>query len=254
MSFYFVAWFAMALIAGCGPGSIREQREERDPLLRRAQAKKNAGDIDGAIEAYLYAIEKRPRSARAHLELGWIYDHDRNDYLRAAYHYQRFLELRPDSKDRDLVEGLLEQARLSFATTLPEQPNGAVRRIRMLEAENAALRAEISRLTAAASPPPRVQTASSPTTAGPASAAIPAPPPPAPGPAVQPPASAPGSAQPATTYTVQPGDTLSRIAAKVYGDSKKWQIIYEANRASLPGGPQSIKVGQTLIIPRAAAR
>lgn len=247
---------SLALLAvGCGPRSLRDAREERDPLLRRAQAKKNAADIQGAVEAYLYAIEKRPRLARAHLELGWIYDHDLKDYLRAAYHYQRFLELRPDSKDRDLVEGLLEQARISFATTLPERPNGAIRRIRMLEDENAALRAELERLTAlqtatrATLPPPVPSAATSPNVASP----------PVPAPA---PVAAPTGPQPAaraaqtsttsasTTYIVQPGDTLSRIAAKVYGDSRKWTTIYEANRAQLPGGPQSVKVGQTLVIPR----
>jgi nucleoid-associated protein YgaU len=51
------------------------------------------------------------------------------------------------------------------------------------------------------------------------------------------------------TYSVAAGDTLSRIAGKVYSDPSRWEEIFNANRATLPS-PQSLKVGQTLVIPR----
>ena len=51
------------------------------------------------------------------------------------------------------------------------------------------------------------------------------------------------------TYRVMPGDSLSSIAAKMYQDPNQWRRIYEANRATLPS-PNSVRVGQTLIIPR----
>ncbi|MBR4597204.1 MAG: LysM peptidoglycan-binding domain-containing protein, partial [Opitutales bacterium] len=50
-------------------------------------------------------------------------------------------------------------------------------------------------------------------------------------------------------YTVQVGDTLSSISRKVYGNSNKWREIFNANREKL-STPQSLKPGQTLIIPR----
>ena len=52
-------------------------------------------------------------------------------------------------------------------------------------------------------------------------------------------------------YTVQPGDTLSGIAEKFYGDTseKSWQRIYEANKAVIGGNPQVIMPGQHLTIP-----
>ena len=55
-----------------------------------------------------------------------------------------------------------------------------------------------------------------------------------------------GSAQ--KTYTVQPGDTLAKIAQTVYGDSARWKEIFEANRDQIPN-PDLIQVGQELIIP-----
>ncbi|NQT46865.1 MAG: LysM peptidoglycan-binding domain-containing protein [Candidatus Omnitrophica bacterium] len=53
------------------------------------------------------------------------------------------------------------------------------------------------------------------------------------------------------TYVVQKGDTLSEISAKseIYGTSKKWREIFEANRDILKR-PEAIRVGQALRIPR----
>jgi nucleoid-associated protein YgaU len=51
-----------------------------------------------------------------------------------------------------------------------------------------------------------------------------------------------------TTYTVQPGDTLSSIARQVYGQASLWRVIFEANRDTLPA-PGLIKPGQVLRIP-----
>lgn len=51
------------------------------------------------------------------------------------------------------------------------------------------------------------------------------------------------------TYTVQKGETLGEISAKVYGTSRKWKKIFEANQDVLKN-PNRIKAGQVLRIPR----
>lgn len=51
-----------------------------------------------------------------------------------------------------------------------------------------------------------------------------------------------------STYTVQRGDSLSRIAKTTYGKSSLWQLIFEANRDQLDN-PDLIHPGQTLKIP-----
>lgn len=48
-------------------------------------------------------------------------------------------------------------------------------------------------------------------------------------------------------YIVQPGDSLSIIAQKVYGDLSAWPKIMNANNLSTP---DSIEAGMVLIIPR----
>jgi len=49
-------------------------------------------------------------------------------------------------------------------------------------------------------------------------------------------------------YTVQSGDTLSKIAARFYGDAKKYNLIFDANRPML-SHPDKIYPGQNLRIP-----
>jgi len=50
------------------------------------------------------------------------------------------------------------------------------------------------------------------------------------------------------TYTVRPGDTLSAIAERFYGNPGRWQWIYQANRSKI-SNPNSIYVGEKLTIP-----
>lgn len=52
-----------------------------------------------------------------------------------------------------------------------------------------------------------------------------------------------------TEYVVKKGDTLGKISQKVYGTSKKWQLIYNTNR-NIIKGPDKIYPGQKLKIPR----
>ena len=63
---------------------------------------------------------------------------------------------------------------------------------------------------------------------------------------VQPPA--PGRDQ---SYTVRPGDNLSKIAKRFYGDSEKWDLIYARNRQLIGQRPDALKVGMELVIPQA---
>ncbi|HWI16658.1 MAG TPA: LysM peptidoglycan-binding domain-containing protein [Vicinamibacterales bacterium] len=53
------------------------------------------------------------------------------------------------------------------------------------------------------------------------------------------------------TYTVQSGDTLSKIAKQHLGDANAYMKIFEANKDQL-SDPDKIKPGQVLKIPAAA--
>jgi nucleoid-associated protein YgaU len=53
---------------------------------------------------------------------------------------------------------------------------------------------------------------------------------------------------PAGSYTVQKGDTLSKISKQFYGDANKYKKIFDANRDQLKD-PDKIQPGQVLRIP-----
>ena len=51
------------------------------------------------------------------------------------------------------------------------------------------------------------------------------------------------------TYTVKKGDSLSKIAKKLYGDASKWKAIFEANQPMIKNA-DLIYPGQVLRIPK----
>ena len=52
------------------------------------------------------------------------------------------------------------------------------------------------------------------------------------------------------TYTVRPGDSLSKIAKSLLGDAKKWRVLYDANTDVVGSNPDLIHPGQVLKIPK----
>jgi nucleoid-associated protein YgaU len=56
------------------------------------------------------------------------------------------------------------------------------------------------------------------------------------------------SGGPRQTYTVQAGDSLSRIAKQFYGNADEYMRIFDANKDKL-NDPNRIQIGQELVIP-----
>jgi tetratricopeptide (TPR) repeat protein len=238
----------IAGVSGCAKSvGALDAADERDPLMERASRLDRSNDFEGAIETYQEALELNAGLVKAHLRLGLLYDDYENNYLRAIYHYQRYLELRPDSEKYAEIEELIRLARVNYATSIPEQASDAIReltrvrqqasqmeqdmavakrRIAALEVENGKLTTALGtarkRIVADKGQVPARGSSRTSAAAAPADKAI--------------------------SYTVQRGDTLSRIATKMYDDSRKWKAIYHANRTALDS-PESLKVGQILEIP-----
>ena len=60
------------------------------------------------------------------------------------------------------------------------------------------------------------------------------------------------SAQSSATYTVKPGDSLSKIAKNVLGDANAYMDIFNANKDQLKD-PDKIQPGQVLKMPAKSA-
>lgn len=225
----------LMLLISTGCDRLSKGAEDRDPNIKRARERRAVGDYEGALENYQKALARKPDWARVHWEMASVYDQNLTNDLRAIYHYQRYLELEPKADRRKLVEDLVGAARMSYAASLPARPSEAVQEIARLNREIDELKNklafandELNRLKGAAT---SARTSGAQTTPGSA------------------PAPDAESAAPVEVYVVRSGDTLSRIAGHVYGDQDKWHVIYDANRSVLPK-PESVKVGQTLVIPR----
>lgn len=261
------AALAISLLAGC-TSQVQEQDalEFNYPAIRKARAKLREGDKQSALALLNRAIDEKPKLAQAHLEVAQLYDdYDRN-YVRAIYHYERYLELRPQTEKREMIEGFIRKAKIAFAASVAEQVPGLDKKVQALQQDNDRLKQDLRqvrenlarRIAASVLPvPPRSAVPITPLgrvsgrSGEPAMPTLAADVPPiaesAMGPALAAKAE-PVSKAAGTQYRVQRGDTLSVVAARVYHNPRKWKLIYDANRDTL-GGSQKLKTGQVLIIP-----
>ncbi|MDA0989501.1 MAG: tetratricopeptide repeat protein, partial [Verrucomicrobia bacterium] len=98
-------------MAGCSRGvAWLDQRDQDLPLMQRAAARAAEGDVESAIRLYTKALDQDPDSARAHLDMALLQHDYKKDYVGAIYHYERYLELRPDTEKRSMIE---ERSRLA---------------------------------------------------------------------------------------------------------------------------------------------
>lgn len=54
----------------------------------------------------------------------------------------------------------------------------------------------------------------------------------------------------ATTYTVQPGDTMYSIAKSQYNDGTQWKKVYNANKETVGSNPNMPHSGKVLMLPK----
>jgi tetratricopeptide (TPR) repeat protein len=226
------------LVSGCGQSVGRTNGDaERNPYFQRAQKANEMRDYQAAVGFYQKALEADSQLARAHLELGLLYDEKLGDPIAAIYHYRKFLTLEPKSDKRQLVEDFIERAKLSLASNLPQSsvvdPADLARlqneKIALMQ-ENATLQARVAELEKGSATSPQLSVA----------AALP---------------SRSASAEDvsaeiykAHTHIVQKGDTLQSLALKYYGTRSAWDKIYQVNRNVLVSKDQ-LKIGQQLVIP-----
>jgi tetratricopeptide (TPR) repeat protein len=266
-------WFWVVLLAAAGcdrPESLPFAAETDEPNFRRGQQLVKTGREQEALAAYLKVIEKRGEDApESHLEAGLIYQQHIKDPLAAIYYFRKYLELKPNSPQSELVRQRIDAATRDFARTLPAQPFESTMEkadltelVDKLQRENNQLKEELA--AARAAPP----AGGAPSAAGETPAArddnVPAAPA-----EVEPavitirthPASpanrgaaAAGSRPPAGAvaagrrHTVGPGDTLMKIAQHYYGSRSRWRDIFNANRDVMKS-ESSLKPGMELKIP-----
>ena len=264
----------VVLVAGCEPANrLSLGAETNEPQYRRGQQLLKQGRNQEALGAFLKVIETRGDDApESHLEAGLIYQQFvPKDPVAAIYHFRKYLESQPNSRQADLVRQRIDAAMRDFARTLPGQPlENQTERFELMEKidqllqENQQLKDEIAAMHPGGNAGPAGRGSASTIPAETDSALIVMRIPPyglpagrAAGPAVQsappvrPPATAPAANPPAAggrKHVVAPGDTLYKIAQRYYGNGSKWPEILEANRDQLKN-ENAVRPGMELRIP-----
>jgi hypothetical protein len=150
----FFALISLLAATGCGGDNFALSAETDEPFYREGQQLERQGRAREALVDYLKVIAKRGDSApESHLEAGLIYLEQVGDPIAAIYHFRKYLDLEPHSRQASEVAGLIDTAKLNFARTLPAKPleNPDIRLVEgdeldRLRRENDELKAEIAAL------------------------------------------------------------------------------------------------------------
>lgn len=242
---------ALVLLTGCEP-SVDVKKETDERAYRRGKSLLKEGRKDEALEAFLSVIASRDNAAESHLEAGLLYLHHLEDPLAAIHHFRQYLAIKPDAEFSDFVKDLIMTAKKDFAKSLPGEPFAEeVNRVKLLDTverlnnENLELRKTVvslksdiekyrdhigeleTALEEAKASGENVRDVS---------------------PIVIESNQESGEQDHPDRYTVESGDTLSKISRKMYGTTGRWMDIFQANRDQLPS-PNALSPGQELRIP-----
>lgn len=113
-------------LCGCLPAGSNPQEEQREAHYLAGKARVNSLDYRGAIESFERALEVNPRSASAHFELGWLFNEKEPDPAAAIYHYEKYLRLRENADNAELVRQRINACKQDLAKAvlpLPVTPN-----------------------------------------------------------------------------------------------------------------------------------
>ena len=257
---FMVAACLSALLVGCAPSGVEIVGETDEKQYQLAQDYKTQGRMEEALSAFHRVIDARRDASESHLEAGHIYLRELEDPVRAIYHFDRYLQFKPNSPQATQVRQLIETAQKEFVRQLPAQPyQGELDRIDLMELvknlkqENDSLKrdllnaqARVKQLEAIVGSGRRATTAelSSVQAVAPRQSVATA--------QLQPQSRSsnanPDPASVPRTHAVQAGDTLSTISSRYYGTPSRWIDIYQANRDRLRN-ENALKVGQVIRIP-----
>jgi nucleoid-associated protein YgaU len=257
----------LALLAACNPAHAQDVPDDdaNNPHIKAAQQDLDSNNPSGAADEYEAALAANPKLADAQYELGVIYAEKLAQPIDSIYHLERFLKLAPTSDHAPNARQIISQESDAFAASLPDASPTVVQ-VTRLQSENAGLKKQAddaartitelqSQLAQAGAhrvtpadevvPPVTPSGASAPVPSG-TQRAVPL------NATTATAAGAPAADAAAgggRTYTVVKGDSIWKIAHKMYpGDTKNGvDKIQEANKDALGGKP--LKIGQVLVIP-----
>jgi hypothetical protein len=219
------------ILAGCTP------QDEGHPLLRKAEAAYNQEDYRNAEVFLKKLLIRRPDHAEAHYLLGQIYSNpDYRDSIRAMYHLQCFKDQASAEDERaQLVDRLIKTELLNKMVPDPDFAQDIfLKEVGDLRQQNEQLMRQVGQLEEQLASALRGGGGTGQVTGSLTNPPV--------EPSIQP------GRTTVKTYVIREGDTLQKIAGKVYNDPSRWREILQANPEKIPS-ERSMKVGVEIRIP-----
>lgn len=247
----------MVCFTGCNKDYVG--KENSHPLFAKAVSYKTSQNYLKAAESYEGFLVQCPKSAKAHRELAELYADYLNEYVKAIYHYEKYMDYaalsNADRQDnRRIIDGLKQKFYEKFQRdsgqipmsqdekdTLQNQLNGQKQfnakllekykelldNYRKVVEQNKQMRDQIKAYSAPTSPRrPVTKTTTARTASATRTAAV--------------------SGSGVVIHEIKAGETLSKIARRYRISSK---ALHDANRALIGPNPSRIRVGMKLRVP-----
>jgi hypothetical protein len=112
----------IVVLSGCSRVGRIDNKEQKNRLLVRAYSMENKGKYDAAIALLNKALIAHPDFARPHFDVAMLLQDRKHDYIRAIYHYNRYLEMRPGTEKRKMILERIRQAENSFIASRVAEP------------------------------------------------------------------------------------------------------------------------------------
>jgi len=103
------------VVVGCSDNRFLD---DKNPYFLRGLQLLQEHKSEEAIEAFEKCLRLNPDAAKAHLQLGMLYEDARTDPLTAVYHYRSYLTARPESENSAAVARWLERAERAYLSDL----------------------------------------------------------------------------------------------------------------------------------------
>lgn len=142
-------------LSGCIPARNSQSDPKQDVHYLRGQSRISERDFPGAITEFQRALANNPLSSPAHLELAFMFKDHGDDPASAIYHFERCLELDPDTDQKRLIRQHVDNCKMQLAKLFLIAPVVPAARTQMdllkeevkrLEKENDQLRWQVNAL------------------------------------------------------------------------------------------------------------
>jgi LysM repeat protein len=109
--------FFSGCLCWCGCSQLGENKLDEESNRHFINGKTCASNADypGAMEAFEKALEDNPHSGSAHFELGLVCYRNLTNYAEAVYHFDKFLQIRPNSPHAETVRQFIQDCKQELA-------------------------------------------------------------------------------------------------------------------------------------------